>query len=163
MLNKAQRACDVCRWVHRTHCWVIEKLDSNSWHHNKDSICVRILLGTKWVSKWSICPLFPQFSHLSSGCNAVFPLSFQSKLKYLEHFLSHQSKEFFSLCPLRCSAISKAHNSTFFKHYLEFNSEYSKGLLPSYSYSHLTLRPWPFYQALRHFRLLFLNLLAMNH
>lgn len=54
--------------------------------------------GTKWLSQQSIYPLFPQFSHLSSGDDTIFPLLFKGQLKYLEYFLGHQPKELFFLC-----------------------------------------------------------------
>lgn len=122
--RKAHRARSACRGVDKTHCFQLQKsLMTLPGHHNKDSVHVRILLGTQRLSKGSIYPLLPQFSHLSSGCHAIFPLSFKGQLKYLKYFLGHQSKEFFFLCPLRCGTISKAHSSAFFKHYLKFISD----------------------------------------
>lgn len=131
--KKAHRACNVCRWVDKTHYFQLQKsLTTLPGHRNKDSVHVRILLGSQRQAKEAFILFFLSFPIFPVDGHAIFPLSFKGQLKYLKYFLGHQSKEFFSLCPLRCVTarlvILHSLNTT-------WNSSVSK-ILPSFSHSH---------------------------
>lgn len=60
--KKAHRACYVCRWVNKTHYFQLQKsLTTLLGHRSKDSVHVRILLGSQRQAKEAFILFFLSF------------------------------------------------------------------------------------------------------